>query len=135
MAARSRRLLLFGLFVLLAAAAALWPLLAESQPPRELVIVARQVAFHVEPGSAANPTIRVAPGERLRVTLVNDDPGVTHDLSVSAWAVATPGLRGNDRASLLVEAPDVPGKFEYVCSMHPTLMRGTIEVVGTARAR
>ena len=122
--------ILFALFFVLLAAAPLWPLLARSRAPRELVIVARQMAFHSEDKAGDNPVIRVTPGERLRVTLVNDDLGVTHDLAVSGWALTTPALRGNDRASIVVSVPDTPGTFEYVCSMHPALMRGTIEVAG-----
>ena len=108
---------------------ALLPLLAESPGPREMVVVARQMSFYVGGDSVANGAIRVAPGEKIRIVLVNADPGLDHDFAVTAWGVKTPVLQGEGRTSIEFRAPDTPGTATYVCSVHASMMRGTIEVV------
>jgi hypothetical protein len=30
---------------------------------------------------------------------------------------------------MILRAPDIPGKTEYVCSLHGSMMKGTLEVV------
>jgi plastocyanin len=114
--------------VMLGAAAALLPLLAESREPREIVLVAKQMAFYAGDSTVTNPTIHMAPGERIRITLVNDDPGVGHDFAVSPWSLQTPVLRGKGRTSIVIQAPEQRGTTEYVCSLHASMMTGTIQV-------
>jgi plastocyanin len=114
--------------VMIGAVAALLPLLAASREPRELVLVVRNMAFYAGDTSTSNPTIYMDPGERVRVTLVNDDAGVSHDFAVKAWSAATPVLRGKGRTSIVIQAPDRAGTAEYVCSLHGSMMTGTIEV-------
>ena len=116
-----------GLFALL-------PVGARSLEPREVVVTARQMAFHVGGGTTVNPTIRLTPGERIRITLISADPGFDHDFAVTAWGVRTPVLHGEGRTSFVVQAPDKPGKATYVCSIHASMMNGTIEVVASAPA-
>jgi hypothetical protein len=113
---------LVGLFALL-------PLGARSLEPREVVVIARDMSFRVGDGATANPIIQVAPGERIRITLINADPGFDHDFAVAAWRVNTPVLHGEGRTSLVIQAPDEPGRATYVCSMHESMMKGTIEVI------
>jgi hypothetical protein len=129
MSVRARRF--FGLAVLLALGGivAVLPSMARSAE-REIVVVAREMSFFVGQGGIPNPTIRLSPGERVRITLISADPGFDHDFVVGAWNVRTPMLRGVGRASIVVQAPDEPGtSVEYVCSAHAVMMRGTIEVV------
>jgi hypothetical protein len=113
---------------------ALLPLGARSLEPREVVVVARQMSFYVGDGTAANPIIQMAPGERIRITLISADPGFDHDFEVTEWDVRTPVLRGEGRTSLVIQAPDRPGRATYVCSMHAAMMRGTIEVIASRPA-
>ena len=119
-----------------ACVAALLPLLAESGQPREreLVLVAREMAFYEDGSGPPNPTIRLFLGERLRVTLVNDDPGVDHDFALPAWSMATPVLRGPSKATMIVQAPETPGRTEYVCSLHGSMMTGVLEVIASGAA-
>lgn len=120
--------ILVTVIAMMGAAAALIPLLAESREPRELVLTARDMAFYAGDTSAANPTIHMEPGERLRVTFVNDDAGVSHDFAVKAWSAGTDVLRGKGRTSIVIQAPDRVGAAEYVCSLHGSMMSGTIEI-------
>lgn len=98
---------------------------------RELVLYARGMAFYLPGSDAPNPTLRVAAGERVRVTVVNDDPGVKHDLEVATLEftieplATTPGSRG----SAVLLAPSLPGRHSYVCTFHARMMRGVLEVV------
>lgn len=111
---------------------ALLPLVAKPNEPREVHLVARRMAFYLANGAGgANPVIRVAPGERVRLTFVNHDAGFEHDLAVKAWGLATPTLDEGGRASLVIQAPDTPGQVPYVCTLHAVTMRGLIEVTTT----
>jgi plastocyanin len=110
---------------------ALLPLIAESREPRELLVVARQMAFYVDDGRTSNPTIRVSPGEHIRIIFVNDDAGFDHDFAVADWTAGTPVLHGKGRTSIDLHAPAKPGRAAYVCSMHASMMRGIIEVTAS----
>ncbi len=136
--ARMRNLSIFVALLLLGAfAVTVWAFTggagagAGAGQERELVLYARGMAFYLPGNDAPNPTLRVAAGERVRVTVVNDDPGVKHDLAVAALELTieplatTPGSRG----SAVLEAPALPGRYPYVCTFHAQMMRGVLEVV------
>ena len=58
---------------------ALMPVVANPRTgPREIVLVARDMAFYLEGSDAPNPTIVVKPCEEVRVIVRNQDPGITH---------------------------------------------------------
>jgi hypothetical protein len=120
--------ILAAMAVMIGAAAALLPLLAKSGEPRELVIVARGMAFYAGDGAVANPTIQMEPGERLRVTFVNDDAGISHDFAVREWSVGTPVLHEKGRTSIVIQAPERRGTAAYVCSLHGSMMSGVVDV-------
>ena len=103
---------------------------ATSKPaPREIALVARDMAFYLPDDPTPNPTLVVAPGESVRVTLVNEDRGMLHDWAVAAWRASTGLIPGDgSRVSVVFRAPDEPGEHEYVCSTHAMLMRGRLEV-------
>ena len=122
------RIALTSGLLILGGLVALLPLVAESAAPREIVIVARQMAFRGENGSA-NPTVHVRVGERVRLIFVNEDAGFDHDFSIPGWSIGTSTVRGAGRTSIEFQAPDRPGPAEYICSLHPTMMRGTIQVI------
>src|SRR5262245_37735036 len=107
-------------------AAALLPLVAESKPRREIVVVAKDMAFYVD--GVRNPAIQVEPGERVTLTFVNEDPGFEHDFAIPAWSVATPLLAEVGRTSIELDVPTSPQATEYICSIHNLMMVGRIEV-------
>ena len=134
MTVRTRLILTTTSLLALGGILALLPLGARSLEPREVVVIARQMSFYVAEGATANPIIQVAPGERIRITLVNADPGFDHDFAVTAWDVRTPVLHGEGRTSLVIQAPARPGKATYVCSLHDSMMKGIIEVTASRPA-
>ncbi len=129
------RLILTTTFVLaLGGLVALLPLWARTLEPREVVVIARGMSFYADGGTTVNPTIQMAPGERIRITLIGVDPGFDHDFAVTAWGVRTPMLHGEGRTSIVMQAPDTPGNATYVCSIHASMMSGTIEVISSRPA-
>jgi len=102
---------------------------ASRTTPREIVLVAKDVSFYLPGDSTPNPTLAVAAGETVRLTLINEDQGMLHDWAVDAWREATRLIPGDGSAdSIVFTAPTEAGETEYVCSTHAVLMRGTIRV-------
>jgi FtsP/CotA-like multicopper oxidase with cupredoxin domain len=101
--ARMRNLsILTGLLLLAVMTVTVWAFTGggADTPAREITLHARGMAFYLPGSEAPNPTLRVTAGESVRVTVVNDDPGVKHDLEVAKLGVAiaplamTAGSRG-----------------------------------------
>jgi plastocyanin len=105
-------------------------LTAVTRPPtREITLVARGMAFYVEGDPAIpNPTLTLAAGERVRITLRNEERGLTHDFAVPAVDAATELIDWNEDAEVTFDAPDRPGTYDYVCEPHAMMMRGRIIV-------
>ena len=127
MTVRARVVLLAGAAAVLGLVAILKPMVGSAEP-REIVVTARQMAFHLGGAAGANPTIHVAPGERVRITLDSEDDGFDHDLAVPAWNTGIPTIHGRGRASIVLQAPATPTTTPYVCTWHSSMMKGTIEV-------
>jgi plastocyanin len=117
-----------GIGALLALAAD--PSIASGTPraPREIVLVARDMSFNLEGAETVNPTLRVKPGEEIRLVLRNEEPGVTHDFSIAGWNVATRRLQARERDAVVFRVPETTGRYEYLCNPHASMMRGIIEV-------
>jgi plastocyanin len=114
--------------VLMVAIAGLLPV-ASKATPREVVLVARDMAFYVETDpKTPNPVIEVKAGETIRVVLRNRDRGMTHDFAVPAVRAAMDELGWNEEDDVTFEAPDEPGSYEYVCRPHLLMMKGTLRV-------
>ena len=104
-------------------------LIEPSSEPRDILVVARGMAFYLDGESQPNPRIRVEAGEMVRLVLRNEQSGVTHDFVVDAWDVGTARLDGPSSDAVVFRVPDRIGRYIYECSPHRALMRGTIEVV------
>ena len=127
--------ILTGLFLLVAMAVTVWAFTGRAGDEREVTLHARGMAFYFPGSDAPNPTLRVAAGERVRVTVVNDDPGVKHDLAMEKLGVAIAPLAVTvgSQSSATFEAPALPGRYPYVCTFHSQMMRGMLEVEPAAR--
>ena len=107
--------------------AGLLPVRTKGQP-REIVLVAKDMAFYASGTNTANPEITVRPGESIRVVLKNEDRGMTHDFAVPAVKAATDPLNWNQQGGVTFEAPDKPGTYEYMCRPHVLMMKGALKV-------
>ena len=95
---------------------------------RTIVVTAKNMMFN-----ASNPSFAIEPGERVRVVLRNEDPGMKHDLVIPEIGIRTPVLEVGEEAILEFRAPET-GTFEYYCSMHSMSMRGFFFVGDAAGA-
>jgi len=128
---RRRRRSLVGLGGLLLFAMATLPsLVADPGPPaREIVLVARNMAFYLDGNPTPNPTLRLKAGEQVTLVLRSEDAGITHDFAVTSWNVGTALLNGKGAVSVSFRVPDRrDGPQEYVCSGHAVMMKGAIDV-------
>jgi len=129
--ARNRALVAGSIIAFAVLAATLLPMIASSvvEPPRDITIVVRDMAFYVDGGTEPNPAITVRPGEQVRVHLRNEDPGMRHDFAVTAWSVATKMLEDRGAEDTIVfRAPLERGSTTYLCTPHPKMMNGTIRI-------
>ena len=96
---------------------------------RDVIIVARGMSFIIEgQESAPNPLIKFQPGERVRIELRNEAPGLLHDFVIPAWGVEIEQLRAGESRDLVTTVPATPGRFEYHCRPHSEMMTGFVEV-------
>jgi len=111
--------------------------LAMKPPSREIALVVRGMAFYLESDpTTPNPTIEVKAGEHVRIVLRNDDRGITHDFAVPTLNRAVDLVDWNESDDVVIDVPDTPGSYEYVCQPHALMMRGTLRVTqpgGSAR--
>jgi plastocyanin len=134
LALRTRITVVIG-FMLAVAACALLPFGTGPRPQREVSMKVRNLAYYLgNDPTSSNPVIKVAAGERIRINLVNEDRGFLHDFAVKDWNVATSLVRDEESTSIVVQVPDKPGRFTYVCTVHAAMMKGTIEVLPSQNA-
>lgn len=95
---------------------------------REIRLIARNMTYYVAGDDTPNPTLRLKRGERIRLGLENQDPGMDHDVAIGAWKVGTRLLTGSGADTIEFRVPDTPGREEYSCTPHARMMRGTIEI-------
>jgi plastocyanin len=125
-----RSLIAIGAAVIVAVAVAAAAMVAgATEPTHDITLVARDMAFYLPQNAQPNPPIEVSREEQVRLTLVNRDAGIDHDLAVASLDVETEAVPG-DGASASVEfrAPREPGVHEYVCRLHGRMMRGQLTV-------
>jgi hypothetical protein len=124
---RLQMLLLTGLLV--GGGIALSVRAAVRPEPRELTLIARDMAFYLPGDPTPNPTLVVSRGERVRITLRHEDPGMTHDFAVESQKVTTDALRrAGTTTAVVFHAPERPGESVYVCTFHRLMMKGVLKV-------
>jgi plastocyanin len=97
---------------------------ADRLSPRQIVLVARDMAFFREGDSTPNPEIHVRAGEPIVLTLKNADAGMTHDFAVAAWGASVDEIRGVGSGRVTLTVPRNAGRVEYICRPHSQMMRG-----------
>jgi plastocyanin len=96
---------------------------------RDIVVVARGMSFVLpDRDSTPNPPIQLRAGERVRLVLKNEAPGLLHDLVIPELNVHIEELRAGESADVTFVVPDTPGQFEYRCQPHAEMMSGVVEV-------
>ncbi len=105
--------------------------MAQGAVSREITMVAKNMVFSVpslESSGEANPTITVKRGQRVTITLRNDDAGMLHDLVIEGLDVRLEVVSCGETTRLTFTAPREPGEYVYLCSFHPRRMRGVFIV-------
>ena len=97
--------------------------------PREITIVSRNMAFHLDGQAAANPTLTLRAGEAITLRFRNDSPGVLHDLVIEPLGVATNLVATGRTTTVSFQVPDRPGRYRYSCRPHSLMMHGSLEVL------
>lgn len=90
--------------------------------------------WHEEGRNEKNPTLVVAPSTQITITAKkgDDDPGIPHNLRVGASGNVSDTIQNaGDSVTYTFTAPGT-GTLEYVCTIHPTTMKGTVRVAGTS---
>lgn len=96
-------------------------------PTREIRLVTRGMAFYLESDPASpNPVITVQAGERVRIVLHNLDRGMTHDFAVPVLGAGLKAIDWNETGDVVLDVPEQPGTYEYVCRPHAAMMKGSI---------
>ena len=72
---------------------------------RDVTVVVRNMAYYVDGENTPNPALRFAAGEQVRLTLRNEDRGMSHDFSVKSWGVATKVLDGKGQDTVTFRVP------------------------------
>ena len=75
-----------------------------------------------------NPLLRLRAGERVRLTLRNDAPGLMHNFEIPKWGIKTEQIRGGRSTTVTFTVPDTQVPAEYFCRPHASMMHGVIEV-------
>ena len=130
--ARAFRFPLFVMALCIAGGTAMvfWPLEAEyaTTAPRELVLIVRDMAFYVHGDATPNPTILLKRGERIALTVRNEDSSMTHDFAVVNWGVKTPELKGKGSEQIVFTVPGTAESDKYVCTPHSVMMHGSLVI-------
>ena len=102
---------------------------ASGEPAFELTVRARDMAFYVDGDPRPNPPIVLPLDQRVRLTFVNEDRGVQHDLILADLDVRSRLLPGNGSSQVLrFQTPRTGATSSYTCSLHPTMMAALLEV-------
>ena len=125
----NRKLVAAGIAaVLVIGGAVLAHLAAQDNNVREIRLVVRDMTYYAAHTAEANPTLRVARGEKIRLVLTNEDPGYSHNLIAPELGVSTRLLAKGKSQSIEITIPDAAGLYSYRCGPHSEMMRGNIAI-------
>ena len=98
-------------------------------PTRDIILVARGMAFvYEDQPQEANPPIQLRAGERVRLVLRNEAPGLLHDIDIPALDVRLEQMRAGESRDVTFTVPAVHGQHEYRCRPHSAMMKGIVEI-------
>lgn len=128
-AAGTVRTVLIAVAFLAVGLTALMPVVAKPRTgPREIVLIARDMAFYLEGSNTPNPTIAVSRSEEVRVIVRNQDPGITHAFAIGSLRASIGRIDPGATQGVQFRAPRKAGRYEYVCPPHALMMKGTLLV-------
>ncbi len=125
------RLLIALTIVVVSATGVVLASMGQGVASREITMVAKNMVFSVqssESSGEANPTITVKRGQKVTITLRNDDAGMLHDLVIEGLDIRLEAVSCGETTRLTFTAPREPGEYVYLCSFHPRRMRGVFIV-------
>ena len=102
---------------------------SREEDARAITVVVRNMTYYVEGNDIPNPSLTFAAGEQIRLTLRNEDPGMSHDFNITSWNVSTKVLDGKGQDTVTFRVPsqsDAPAT--YTCTPHSAMMSGNIIV-------
>ena len=127
--ARLKRLLPQVAVIAVLGALALTLGVALGDPALEITVRPREIAFHVRCQSAPYSSRAPPPARRVRLTFVNEDIGVDHDLVLEGLGVISSVLPGDGSSQVLrFKTPDRPIDSTYTCSLHLRMMSAALRV-------
>jgi hypothetical protein len=95
---------------------------------REVRVVARGMQYYVEGSTEPNPVLRLRRGEQVRVTLRNEDRGMTHDFRIPRLDVGTALASFGEEKSFSFRVPRDTAALQYACTPHSAMMGGEVAV-------
>lgn len=102
---------------------------SSGEPPLELTLRARSMSFHLDGEDGPNPHLVLPADRRIRLTFVNEEPGVEHDLTLPELGLRTRVLAGDgSRQTITLRTPAEATAARYECSLHPLMMRGELDI-------
>ena len=102
---------------------------SREEGPRTVTLVVRNMTYYLEGIETPNPSLKFAAGEQVRLTLRNEDPGMSHDFNIRSWDVGTKILDGKGQDTVTFRVPSRShGPITYTCTPHSAMMSGTIVV-------
>ena len=100
--------------------------LSSRESVRDIRIVARDMAYHVDAVGERNPTLQLMAGEQVRVTFRNEDRGMSHDFGIPAFGIGTGLVAFGTEKSIVFKVPGTPAAATYICTPHAAMMSGSI---------
>lgn len=102
---------------------------ASGEPPLDITLRARDMAFYQDGDDTPNPALVLPAGRRIRLTFVNQDRGIEHDLTLPELDRSTRVLPGDgSRQTITFRTPEGSTRATYNCSLHLAMMRGEVEI-------
>ena len=102
---------------------------SREEEPRAVTVVVRNMTYYLDGQDTPNPSLKFAAGERVRLTLRNEDAGMSHDFNIRPWNVSTKVLEGKGQDTVTFRVPSrSEAPAAYTCTPHAAMMSGSIVI-------